>query len=83
MARVKHKVVGSGVFFSPALNADAPYELLDVVEGRTVTAKAVRCVQSQQVFDISRAQRQPMVSPDSVRNDLTRITEALQARHMG
>ena len=52
MGRVKHKVVGSGVFFSPALQADAPYELLDVVEGRTVTAKAVRCVQSDQIFDI-------------------------------
>lgn len=52
MARVKHKVVGSGIFFSPALNADAPYELLDVVEGRTVTAKAVRCVQTQEIFDV-------------------------------
>ena len=52
MARVKHKVVGSGVFYSPALDADAPYELLDVVEGRTVTAKAVRCVQTKQVFDV-------------------------------
>jgi hypothetical protein len=57
MARVKHKVVGSGVFFSPALNADAPYELLDVIEGRTVTSKAVRCVQSQQIFDIDTLSR--------------------------
>ncbi len=31
---------------------------------------------SQQVLNISRAQRQPVVRPNSVRNDLTRIAEA-------
>ena len=52
MAKVKYKKVGSGIFFSPVLEADSPYELLDVVEGRTVVGKKVRCVQSKELFDL-------------------------------
>lgn len=52
MAKTKYKKVGSGVFFSPTLEADAPYELLDVVEGRTVVGKKIRCVQSKELFDL-------------------------------
>ena len=32
---------------------DLPYELIEVTEGRAVTGRAVRCVQSQQMFDVS------------------------------
>ena len=35
----------------------------------------------KQILDISRAQREPMVSPDRVGDDLTRATIALQAQH--
>ena len=52
MAKVKYKKVGSGVFFSPALEADAPYELLDEISGRTVIGKKVRCVRSKEVYDV-------------------------------
>lgn len=52
MAKVKYKKVGTGVFFSPALEEDAPYELLDVIEGRTVVGKRVRCVKSKELFDV-------------------------------
>lgn len=53
MAKVKYKKVGSGVFFSPALEADGPYELLDEISGRTVIGKKVRCVQSREIYDVS------------------------------
>lgn len=52
MAKVKYKKVGTGVFFSPALDEDAPYELLDVIEGRTVVGKKVRCVRSNELFEV-------------------------------
>lgn len=35
----------------------------------------------KQILDISRAQREPMVSPDRVSDDFTRMAIALQARH--
>ena len=35
----------------------------------------------QQVLNIRRAQREPVVGPDRISDDFTRITEALQARH--
>ena len=35
----------------------------------------------KQILDICRAQREPMVSPDRVCDDLTRVAKALQARH--
>jgi hypothetical protein len=35
----------------------------------------------KQIFDIFRAQREPMISPDRVGDDLTRVAKALQARH--
>ncbi|MGI9605011.1 MAG: hypothetical protein ACR2P0_02610 [Acidimicrobiales bacterium] len=53
MAKVKYKTVGSGTFWSPALESDGEYELLDVLEHRAVTAKAVRCVRSQEIYDLS------------------------------
>ena len=33
------------------------------------------------ILDICRAQREPMISPDGVGDDLTRVAKALQARH--
>jgi hypothetical protein len=53
MSKIKHKTVSKGTFYSPALNSDGPYELVNVMEGRTVTGQAVKCVRSQQLFDIS------------------------------
>lgn len=50
---MKQKTVAKGTFFSPALQADGPYELIDIMEGRTVTGRAVRCVRSQQMFDVA------------------------------
>ena len=35
----------------------------------------------KQILDICRAQREPMISPDRVGDDLTRAAKALQARH--
>jgi hypothetical protein len=35
----------------------------------------------KQILDICRAQREPMISPDGVCDDLTRVAKALQARH--
>ena len=53
MAKVKYKTVGTGVFWSPALERDADYELLETIEKRVVTGKAVRCVESGEVYDLS------------------------------
>lgn len=35
----------------------------------------------EEILDISRTQREAMVDPNRISNDLTRITKALQARH--
>jgi hypothetical protein len=35
----------------------------------------------KQILDICRAQREPMLSPDRVGDDLARVAKALQARH--
>jgi hypothetical protein len=37
----------------------------------------------EKILDICRAQREPMISPDRVGDDLTRVAAALQARHIG
>tara|TARA_R110002050_G_scaffold212048_1_gene348087 strand:- start:3964 stop:4371 length:408 start_codon:yes stop_codon:yes gene_type:complete len=37
---------------------------------------------SQKIFSIRFAQGKPMVRPHSVRNDLTRVADAFQARHI-
>ncbi len=53
MARVKYKTIGTGTFWSPALERDAEYELLEVIEKRAVTGKAVKCVETGEIFDIA------------------------------
>ena len=73
-------VVGNGPIPFHALSKVRPKLVHPFATCLATDHKAPFC---QKILDIRSAESEPIICPDSIRNDFTWVTEALQARHFG